>query len=144
VLALAERVGVPVAFDIHHHLCHDPYGIPDREALERALATWTHGVRPKIHFSSPRLDVGERRRRVGRRVERTPAIPDLRLHADLIDPLAFELFLTETAAGLDFDVMLEAKAKDLALLRLRDQLARRAIDLARPGAYSFPTSRNAS
>ncbi len=30
-----------------------------------------------------------------------------------------------TAEGLDFDVMLEAKGKDLALLRLRDQLARR-------------------
>jgi hypothetical protein len=28
-------------------------------------------------------------------------------------------------AGLDFDVMLEAKAKDLALLRLRDQLRER-------------------
>jgi UV DNA damage repair endonuclease len=27
--------------------------------------------------------------------------------------------------GMDFDVMLEAKAKDLALLRLREQLADR-------------------
>ena len=59
-----------------------------------------------------------------REPERSPALPDLRLHADLIDPVAFELFLTHTAAGLDFDVMLEAKAKDLALLRLRDQLSR--------------------
>jgi UV DNA damage endonuclease len=125
VLDLAAHAGVPVAFDPHHHLCHDPHGIPDREALERSLATWPDGVRPKIHFSSPRLDIGERRKRVGRRIERTPAIPDLRLHADLIDPLAFELFLADTAAGLEFDVMLEAKGKDLALLRLREQLARR-------------------
>jgi UV DNA damage endonuclease len=130
VLALADRADVPVAFDPHHHLCHNPRGIPDREALARSLDTWTDGVPPKIHFSSPRLEIGERRRRVGRRVERTPALPDLRLHADLIDPLAFELFLTGPAAGLEFDVMLEAKGKDLALLRLREQLARRRIDLA--------------
>jgi UV DNA damage endonuclease len=126
-LAVAERTRVPVVFDVHHHHCHDPEGIDDREALELALATWPEDVTPKIHFSSPRLDVGERRRRVGRRVERTPVLPDVRLHADLIDPIAFEQFLRHTAAGLDFDVMLEAKAKDLALLRLREQLAARGI-----------------
>jgi UV DNA damage endonuclease len=126
-LAVAERAGVPVVFDVHHHHCHDPEGIDDREALELALATWPEGVTPKVHFSSPRLDVGERRRRVGRRVERTPVLPDVRLHADLIDPIAFQQFLRYTAAGLDFDVMLEAKAKDLAVLRLRQQLTARGI-----------------
>jgi UV DNA damage endonuclease len=126
-LAVAARADVPVVFDLHHHHCHDPEGIDDREALELALATWLPGVPPKIHFSSPRLDVGERRRRVGRRVERRPLLPDARLHADLIDPIAFEQFLRYTAAGLDFDVMLEAKAKDLALLRLREQLTARGI-----------------
>jgi UV DNA damage endonuclease len=127
VLELAQRAGLRTVFDPHHHVCHDPVGMPDREALERALATWPSGVTPKIHYSSPRLDIGERRRRVGRRVERTPVLPDLRLHADLIDPVAFESFVRHTAAGLDFDVMLEAKGKDLALLRLRDQLALRGI-----------------
>ena len=34
------------------------------------------------------------------------------------------------ARGLDFDVMLEAKAKDLALLRLRPDLLRYAPDVA--------------
>ena len=34
------------------------------------------------------------------------------------------------AAGLEFDVMLEAKAKDLALLRLRADLLRYAPDTA--------------
>jgi UV DNA damage endonuclease len=126
-LAVAERAGVPVVFDVHHHHCRDPEGLDDRVALELALATWPEGVTPKVHFSSPRLDVGERRRRVGRRVERTPVLPDLRLHADLIDPIAFEQFVRYTAAGLDFDVMLEAKAKDLALLRLREQLTARGI-----------------
>jgi UV DNA damage endonuclease len=54
-------------------------------------------------------------------------LPQPRAHADLIDPIAFERFLRETAAGLEFDVMLEAKAKDLALLRLREQLAARGF-----------------
>jgi UV DNA damage endonuclease len=124
-LGVAERAGVPLAFDILHHRCHDPEGIDDREALQLALESWPSGVRPKIHFSSPRLDIGEKRRKVGRRVERTLMLPDMRLHADLIDPVAFEGFLRHTANGLDFDVMLEAKGKDLALLRLREQLQSR-------------------
>ena len=124
-LGVAERAGVPLVFDILHHRCHDPDGIDDREALQLALDSWPSGVRPKIHFSSPRLDIGEKRRKVGRRVERTLVLPDMRLHADLIDPVAFEGFLRHTANGLDFDVMLEAKGKDLALLRLREQLESR-------------------
>jgi UV DNA damage endonuclease len=128
VIELHERTGLKVVWDILHHHCNDPDGIGDREALERALATWPEGVRPKIHFSSPKTAMEERRRRNGRRVERSWVLPQLRAHADTIDPIAFEHFLRETAAGLDFDVMLEAKAKDLALLRLREQLAsRRAL-----------------
>jgi UV DNA damage endonuclease len=126
-LAVAGRAGVPLVFDLLHHHCHDPERMDDREALELAVATWPPGVTPKIHFSSPRLDLGERRKRVGRRVERTPVLPDPRMHADLIDPVAFEQFVRHTAAGLDFDVMLEAKAKDLALMRLRDQLTARGV-----------------
>ena len=131
VLALHERTGLRVVWDILHHHCNDPDGIPDREALEAALATWPGDVTPKIHFSSPKTAMEERRKRVGRRVERSWVLPQLRAHADMIDPIAFEHFLRETAAGHDFDVMLEAKAKDLALLRLRDQLAGRGLQTVR-------------
>jgi UV DNA damage endonuclease len=131
VLPLAERIGRPVVWDVLHHHCHDPARIPDAEALALAAATWPPGVRPKVHFSSPRTAVEERKRRNGRRVERTLALPPLRAHADLVDPIAFEHFLTSTVAGRDVDVMLEAKAKDLALLRLREQLAARGIDAER-------------
>jgi UV DNA damage endonuclease len=128
VLRLSERVGRPVAWDILHHHCNDPERIPDREALERALATWPPGVTPKVHYSTPKTAMEERKRKVGRRVERSVVLPQLRAHADVIDPIAFEHFVTETADGLpDFDVMLEAKAKDLALLRLREQLAFRGV-----------------
>src|SRR3954447_10196552 len=120
VLALAGRIGRPVVWDVLHHHCHDPERIPDAEALALAAGTWPPGVRPKVHFSSPRTAV-ERRDRGA------PALPPLRAHADLVDPIAFEHFLTGTVAGRDVDVMLECKAKDLALLRLRGQLAARGV-----------------
>jgi UV DNA damage endonuclease len=96
-------------------------------------------VTPKVHFSSPHTAVEERRRKVGRRVERTLALPPLRAHADLVDPIAFEHFLTSTVAGRDVDVMLEGKAKDLALLRLREQLAARGIDPEAGPAFMRPS-----
>jgi UV DNA damage endonuclease len=129
VMALHRRTGLRVVWDILHHHCHDPDDIPDREALELAVSTWPADVRPKIHYSTPKTAVEERKKRVGRRVERSWVLPQLRAHADMIDPIGFEHFVRETAAGLDFDVMLEAKAKDLALLRLREQLAARGLDV---------------
>jgi UV DNA damage endonuclease len=126
VLALSERIGRPVVFDVHHHACHDPEGIPVREALALAVATWPDGIVPKLHYSSPRTQVEQRARRVGRRVQKSIVVPPLRAHADLIDPIAFAAFLDDVAAAaVDVDVMLEAKAKDLALLALREALARR-------------------
>jgi UV DNA damage endonuclease len=117
VVALAERTGLRVVFDVLHHRCHDPAGVPDGEALAAALATWPADTTPKIHFSSPRLDVEVRGGRV--------ALPQPRAHADLVDAMAFEHFLRTADGGRDFDVMLEAKAKDVALLRLREQLSGR-------------------
>jgi UV DNA damage endonuclease len=116
-LEVSRRIGRPVVWDLLHHRCHDPQGIPDAEALALALATWPDGVTPKIHFSSPRTAIEERRGRI--------VLPPLRAHADLVDPIAFEAFLEHAAGARDFDVMLEAKAKDLALLRLREQLLSR-------------------
>jgi UV DNA damage endonuclease len=126
VLELSGRTGLRVVWDVLHHRCNDPEGMPNGEALTAALGTWPSGTVPKIHYSSPRLDVEERKVRNGRRVERRIVLPQLRAHADLIDPIGFESFLDD-APDSDFDVMLEAKAKDLALLRLRDQLAERGI-----------------
>jgi UV DNA damage endonuclease len=104
VLELHRRTGLRVVWDAHHHACLNPDAIPEADALRAALATWPDGVVPKIHFSSPRE-------------------PGSRAHADMIDAAAFRAFLDGPAAGLEFDTMLEAKAKDLALLALRDALA---------------------
>jgi len=129
VAELSKRCGAPVVWDILHHRCHDPDQVPDREALDLAFATWPEGVVPKIHYSSPRLDMGEKKRKVGRRVERTPALPQLRAHADLVDPIAFEYVMRDLGGGPDFDVMVEAKGKDLAVLRLREQLIARGMEI---------------
>ena len=51
-------------------------------------------------------------------------------HSDYINPFEFIDFL-ETANGLrDFDIMLEARAKDLAVMRLRADVSQYAPALA--------------
>jgi len=55
--------------------------------------------------------------------------PLLTGHADYINPFEFVTMMLQLG-GLEFDVMLEAKAKDLALLRLRSDLSRIAPDVA--------------
>jgi UV DNA damage endonuclease len=137
VLPLAALCGIPVVWDVLHHRCLDPAQIPDDEALTLSLATWAKGVMPKIHYSSPRLDITEEPRRMGRRVERRPVLPQLRAHADLIEPIGFEYFLRHAGRGRDFDVMLEAKGKDLALVHLRKQLADRGFT-TNAGALTTP------
>lgn len=128
VVGLSERSGLRIVWDALHHRCYDPDRIPVAEALELALATWPANQVAKIHYSSPRTAIEERKTKKGRRVERRAVLPPLRAHADLIDPIGFEDFLRGPAAGRDFDLMLEAKAKDLALLRLRGQLEERGFD----------------
>ncbi len=137
VLPLSRSIGVPVVWDILHHRVRDPENIPDAEALQLALGTWPHGVTPKIHYSSPRLDIERAKRREGRHVTTRLVLPQTRAHADLIDPIGFEAFLRYEAAGRDFDIMLEAKGKDLALLRLRESLAARGLASSN-GALAVP------
>jgi UV DNA damage endonuclease len=127
VVSLSRSIGVPVVWDILHHRALDRERIPDAEALRLAFATWPDGVTPKIHYSSPRLDIEVAKRREGRRVVERLVLPQIRAHADLIDPIGFEAFLRYEAGGRDFDIMLEAKGKDLALLRLREGLAARGL-----------------
>ena len=117
-----ERVGVPIVFD-HQHFRLNRGGMEMVEAARATLATWPRDVVPKIHFSSARLD--------GREVKRGKTLsleaPLLRQHADYIDPWTFADFVG-AIPDVRFDVMLEAKAKDLALLKLQRDLA--ALGLA--------------
>jgi UV DNA damage endonuclease len=122
---------VPLVFDHQHFWCLNPEALDLRDTLARMLATWPAGVRPKVHFSSPKTDFRQVQRKAPHSGKaRIAALPPVWTgHADFVHPFEFIAFMRE-ANGLDFDVMLEAKAKDLALLRIRADLLRFAPDVA--------------
>ena len=130
-IRLHQATGLPLVYDHQHHLVHNPERVPEAEALRLALATWPEGVRPKVHFSSPRTEMRQVKRSDlagGQRRMLQP--PLLTQHADYANPFEFIAFL-RLAEGLpNFDILLECKAKDLALLRLQADLARFAPELA--------------
>ena len=104
-LAAAQMGGVPMVLDVLHHRVYsgDGHDLPD--LLARAFATWDanrDGV-PKIHYST---------QAAGRRSG---------AHADHVDADEFRDFLRLVPPRAVYDCMLEAKAKDLALLRLREE-----------------------
>lgn len=131
VLLIHEATGVPLVFDHQHFWCNNPERLDLRESLERFVRTWPAGVRPKVHFSSPRTESRElkRKNRTTGKNETVIAPPVWTGHADFVHPFEFISFM-RLARGLEFDVMLEAKAKDLALLRLRRDLGPHAPDVA--------------
>lgn len=90
------RTGIPLVFDyLHHQLCTG--GWSEAEAMTAAASTWPEGIRPIVHYSSSR-----------KRFE-DAQVPEV-AHADYIhqyiDP-----------HGREVDIMLEAKAKEQAVLR---------------------------
>ena len=95
---VSDRTGVPVVFDYHHHSFTDR-GYTYREAFELAADTWGD-VRPAVHYSEPE------------RLRDPTARPQA--HADSV--AGVPEWLCERA-----DVMLEAGAKERALLALRDK-----------------------
>lgn len=128
-----RETGVRLVFDRLHHLHFNPEGLDEIEALALALSTWPHGVCPKVHFTSPRTEFNQLTAAepggAQRRILRPPRWTQ---HADYVNPFEFIDWLRRVrAAGLpDFDIMLEARARDLALLRLRADLRQFAPDLA--------------
>ncbi len=131
VLAIHEQTGVKCVFDYQHHWCFNPEGLPIVETLAKFLHTWTGGVRPKMHFSCARTEMRElkRRNRKTGKVELVLQPPIWTGHADYNNPFETITWL-RSIAHLDTDVMLESKAKDLSLIRLRNDLARYAPELA--------------
>lgn len=131
VLAIHERVGVPLVFDHQHFWCLNREQLDLRKTVEAFLRTWSPPARPKIHFSSPRTEMRELIQRDPKTKRRVKVLkpPLITGHADFVNPFEFVTFMRQ-ARDLTFDVMLEAKMKDLALLRLRRDLARYAPDVA--------------
>ncbi|MCB8821221.1 UV DNA damage repair endonuclease UvsE [Microvirga rosea] len=131
VLWIHEHTGVRLIFDYQHFWCFNPENLALRPTVESFLKTWPHDVRPKIHFSSPRTELRQikRKSRKTGKNEIVNMAPIWTGHADFCNPFEFSTFM-RAVDGLEFDVMLEAKAKDLALIRLRPDLLRYAPDVA--------------
>ena len=118
-------------FDHQHFWCLNPEGLALRPTVEAILAPWPADQRPKLHFSTPNTGMRELKRRdkKTRKIRTVNVAPIWTGHADCANPFEFAGFMRLTE-GLEFDVMLESKVKDLALMRLRPDLLRYAPDAA--------------
>ena len=94
-----QSIGIPIVHDVHHHrFCHD--GLTDEQAMKLAASTWG-GVTPVIHYSESRSE--------------EQGDPKIRpqAHSDYI----YDEIHTY---GLDVDIMVEAKAKELAVQKYKE------------------------
>jgi UV DNA damage endonuclease len=105
VLDICEKISVPMVLDIHHHWCNNN-GEDISDFLGNIFDTWNYeDISPKIHLSSPKDE------------------KNFRSHADNIDISFFMEFLEKAKkVNRDFDVMIEAKNKDVALFNLMKEL----------------------
>jgi UV DNA damage endonuclease len=92
------KIGIPIVFD-QHHFNYGPQDQTMEEALKLAHSTW-NGIKPLTHMSSPKTLEDKSGKKTA--------------HADYI----YEEIKT---FGLDFDTEIEAKSKDLAVIRYRQQ-----------------------
>lgn len=102
VLEVAEKINIPVIFDYHHHRCLPSPGFDTKELINRVKATWGNEV-PKCHISS-----GESNKRDKK-------------HGDYIaleDFRAMDSLMNHSA----YDLMLEARMKEQALMKLRKEI----------------------
>ena len=94
-----QRIGIPVVHDLHHHgFCTGDIG--QEEALLYATMTWGD-VKPVVHYSESRA------------IEKNDPKIKAHAHSDYI----YDKIETY---NFDVDVMIEAKAKELALLKYRE------------------------
>ena len=95
LMYLYERIGIPIVFDYHHHkFCTG--GLSEQEALELAISTWPKDIVPVVHYSESRSE------------EKLDESIKAQAHSDLIKD-------TIQTYGLDIDVVVEAKHKELAI-----------------------------
>lgn len=100
LLPVCRAAGLPLVYDVHHHRCL-PDGLACEDAMAAAWETWDR--EPVTHLSSPLQGWDG---------------PQPRRHHDFID-------FRDFPAGwrrLPITIEIEAKAKERAVLRLRDEL----------------------
>jgi UV DNA damage endonuclease len=92
-------VGIPIVFDYYHHkFCTG--GLSEQEALNVAISTWPKDITPCCHYSE------------SRRKEHLDESIRAQAHSDLISGII-------ESYGLDIDVVVEAKHKELAVLNYK-------------------------
>lgn len=103
VLDINSVTGVPVCFDIHHHNCNPSEEIDLQASINPIIETWKNIRIPKMHISSGKSTKTDRS------------------HHDYIFKDDFDALLN-VLNGYDVDVMFEAKMKELAVLKIREQM----------------------
>ncbi len=106
VLYICEKLQIPMVLDIHHYRCNHEENEDLREIIPRFIKSWEKtGLKPKIHVSSPRSE------------------KNMISHHDYINPDDIYPFIELMKEfNVDFDVMVEAKKKDEAMLKLVKKL----------------------
>jgi len=100
LLPLCRSHGIPLVYDVHHHRCLPDY-LTTGEVTELALRTWNR--EPLFHISSPKDGWDN---------------PQPNKHNDYIDIQDFPPCWN----NYDLTIDVEAKAKELAVMRLKQQL----------------------
>ncbi|WP_096437687.1 UV DNA damage repair endonuclease UvsE [Alteribacter populi] len=121
VLGICIEEQLPFVFDYHHHVVHQGERTLE-DILPQMIKTWEHTkLPPKIHLSSPKD--GNRSR----------------AHADRLDLSFVRPFLESMRAfDTDFDVMIEAKQKDKALLHFLNDLEKiRGVNRLSGGTIAY-------
>lgn len=96
LMYINKQTGIPIVFDYHHHqFCTG--GLTEEEALKLASTTWPKDVKQEVHYSESKA-IHEENTKL-----------KLQAHSDYIKQLP-------NTYGIDVDVMVEAKAKELAIL----------------------------
>jgi UV DNA damage endonuclease len=95
VMKIYEYTGLKIVLDLHHHYCNNNGSKLD---IKSVFNTWiqTNSI-PKIHISSPKSS------------------QEFRSHADMIDFKYVKKFIDKNDNKYLYDIMIEAKSKDLAV-----------------------------
>lgn len=96
LMYIHNKIGIPIVFDYHHFLFNTG-GQTEEEALRLAVSTWSNGITPIVHYSESKA----------LHENNTKLKPQA--HSDYINSLP-------DTYGLDVDIMVEAKMKELAIL----------------------------
>jgi UV DNA damage endonuclease len=100
LLPICKKLKIPLVYDLHHHRCL-PDGLNIKDATQQVLKTWNR--EPLFHISSPLQPWKD---------------GNHRNHHDYINLRDFPVFWL----NLDITVEVEAKAKELAVLKLMREI----------------------